>query len=288
VRQAMAVTVVVPTSLDAAVAVLAENPGAHLLAGGTDLMVEVNFGHRRPPAVVALRAVEELRGWRRDGEQLVIGAGITWSQLQEPDLASLAPGLAVAARTVGSPQIRNAGTLGGNIATASPAGDALPVLYALDAVVDIVSAVGERSVPIAELVTGVKRTSLAAGEIITAVRIPVAAGSQEFLKIGTRNAMVISVASLALVVDSPRRAVACALGACGPTIIRCADAEQHAAAEVDWTSGDVGGPAVEEFGRLAADAARPIDDQRSTARYRRHGVEVMARRALMRAFPGAL
>jgi CO/xanthine dehydrogenase FAD-binding subunit len=283
----MAVTVVVPTSLDAAVAVLAENPGAHLLAGGTDLMVEVNFGHRRPPAVVALRAVPELRQWRRDGDELVIGAGITWSQLQAPELASLAPGLALAARTVGSPQIRNAGTLGGNIATASPAGDALPVLYALDAVVDIVGPAGARSVPIAELVTGVKHTDLAAGEIIVAVRIPVAAGPQEFLKIGTRNAMVISVASVALVVDTGRRTLGCALGACGPTIIRCTEAEQHAAAAIDWVSGDVGGADVETFGRLAAEAARPIDDQRSTAGYRRHGVEVMARRALMRAFPGA-
>jgi CO/xanthine dehydrogenase FAD-binding subunit len=282
----MAVTVVVPTSLDAAVAVLAENPGAHLLAGGTDLMVEVNFGHRRPPAVVALRAVDELRGWRREGEELVIGAGTTWSQLQAPELASLAPGLAIAARTVGSPQIRNAGTLGGNIATASPAGDALPVLYALDAVVETVSPAGRRSVPIVELITGVKNTNLASDEIITAVRIPVAAGPQEFLKIGTRNAMVISVASLALAVDVGRRAVACALGACGPTIIRCEAAERHADAAVDWASLDVGGPDVETFGRLVADAARPIDDQRSTARYRRHGVEVMARRALMRAFPG--
>jgi CO/xanthine dehydrogenase FAD-binding subunit len=217
---------------------------------------------------------------------LVIGAGTTWSQLQAPELASLAPGLAIAARTVGSPQIRNAGTLGGNIATASPAGDALPVLYALDAVVETVSPAGRRSVPIVELITGVKNTNLASDEIITAVRIPVAAGPQEFLKIGTRNAMVISVASLALAVDVGRRAVACALGACGPTIIRGEAAERHADAVVDWASDDVGGSDVETFGRLVADAARPIDDQRSTARYRRHGVEVMARRALMRAFPG--
>lgn len=279
--------VVVPHSLDEALSALAAAPDAHVLAGGTDLMVEINFGHRRPDSVVSLRGIAELRHWRIDGDSVVLGAGLTWSDLGEPELAALVPGLATAARTVGSPQIRNAGTLAGNVATASPAGDGLPVLYALEAVVEVASTDGARQVPIAELIAGPKRTALAPGELITAIRLPSVAGPQEFLKIGTRNAMVISVASCALVVDRRARTIGCAVGSVGPTVLACAEAERFAAGAVDWNADDLSGPDVEEFGRLVAAVARPIDDQRSTAAYRAHGVEVLARRAALRAFPGA-
>jgi CO/xanthine dehydrogenase FAD-binding subunit len=283
----MGMAVLVPRSLEEALGALAAWPDAELVAGGTDLMVEVNFGRRRPGSVVALRGVGELRRWWREGDEVVLGAGLTWSDLTEAPLADLAPGLAAAARTVGSPQIRNAGTLAGNVATASPAGDGLPVLYALGAVVELAGAAGSRRVPVAELITGPKRTAVDRGEIITAVRIPVAAGPQEFLKVGTRNAMVIAVSSCALVVDRTARRVACALGSVGPTVLRCADAEDFAASAVDWESDDISGRDVEEFARLAASVATPIDDQRSTAAYRAHSVEVLARRAVLRAFPGA-
>jgi CO/xanthine dehydrogenase FAD-binding subunit len=273
-----------PTTLDDALASLAADPDAHVLAGGTDFMVEVNFGHRRPPSVLALGGVADLSGWRRDGDDVVLGAGLRWVDLEEAELAAAVPALAAAARTVGSPQIRNAGTLGGNIATASPAGDALPVLYALDAMVEVASLRGRRQVPLDEVIVGVKRTTLAADELIVSIRVPAARGPQEFLKVGTRNAMVISVASLALVVDSPARSVRCALGAVGPTVIRCTEAERYVDAAVDWAAGEAPAPVYEEFARLVAGAARPIDDHRSTVDYRRLAVEVMARRALLRAF----
>lgn len=277
-------TVAVPKSLGEALGLLAEDPQAHVLAGGTDFMVEVNYGHRQPDTVVSLRRVDELRGWRREGDTLVLGAGLRYVEMMASDLAGLAPALAQAARTVGSPQIRNTGTLGGNVATASPAGDTLPVLAALDAVVTVASTDGERSVPLDELIVGVKRTTMEPHELITAVRIPVAAGPQEFLKIGTRNAMVISVASVALVVDLNRHTVACALGSVATTPRRCTEAEAMVIDEIDWELGRIDDPRVyETFGSMCAAAASPIDDHRSTADYRRHGVGVMARRALMRA-----
>ena len=274
-----------PSSIEEALQALSDNPQSQVLAGGTDFMVEVNYGHRRPSSVVGLRAVNELRGWHREGDSLVLGAGMRHSDLLEPELATLAPALAQAARTVGSPQIRNSGTIGGNIATASPAGDLLPVLTALDAVVTVGSLRGRREVPVTELIKGVKQTTLTTDELILSVTIPVAAGPQEFLKIGKRNAMVIAVASLALVVDSSEQRVACALGAVGPTILRCPEAETMVCDYIDWERGcidDVG--AYETFAKLCADRARPIDDHRATAAYRRHVIAVLARRALARAF----
>ena len=218
-------TVLAPTRLDEALGQLAENPGLQVLAGGTDFMVGANYGTRRPSGVVTLRALAELRGWRRDRDELVLGAGLRYVDMLSPDFGAVAPGLAQAARTVGSPQIRSTGTLGGNIATASPAGDTLPVLYALDATVSVASVRGERTLPISELIVGVKQTTLADDELIVSVSVPVAAGPQEFLKIGTRNAMVISVASVALVVDVGAYRVGCALGSMGPAVLRCAEAE---------------------------------------------------------------
>ena len=196
-----------PRTLDEAFEALERLPDAQLLAGGTDFVVEVNFGHRRPPAVVGLRRVAELQGWRRDDGELVLGAGLTFTEI-ETQLAGELPALAAAARTVGSPQMRNAGTLGGNLGTASPAGDSLPVLAALDAKVVVASRAGDRTLSMAELVTGVKRTALAPGEIIREVRVPRLRGPQQFLKVGTRNAMVISVAGVAVVIDLEGRTVA--------------------------------------------------------------------------------
>ena len=186
--------VLLPTSLDEALGALHSDPGMHVLAGGTDFMVEVNYNQRRPRAILSLRFVDELRAWHRDDGMLVLGAGVRFTDIMETEIAKLAPALAQAARTVGSPQIRNTGTIGGNVATASPAGDSLPVLSVLDAVVNLKSASRERSVSISDFVTGVKSTRLAPDELITSISIPVADGPQEFLKVGKRNAMVIAVA----------------------------------------------------------------------------------------------
>jgi CO/xanthine dehydrogenase FAD-binding subunit len=278
-------SVVMPETLDEVYRALADEPDAHLLAGGTDLMVEVNYDGRRPPAVVGLRKVAELRAWRVEGDSVVLGAGLTWTDLMGGELADRYPILATAARTVGSPQIRNGGTIGGNVGTASPAGDGLPPLYALDATVIVGSASGTREQPIDRFITGVKRTTLAPGEVITGLRLPFVDGPQEYCKIGTRNAMVISAAGVAVVVDTRSRTVRCALGAVGPTIVRASGAEAVATAAVDWAAEPpaIADPSVHErFGELAADASRPIDDHRSSAEYRRHAIGVMARRALLR------
>ncbi len=279
-------TIFLPTSLEEAFDALEQCPEAHLLAGGTDFMVEVNFALRRPPAVVCLRKVEELNTWRLEGDEVVIGAGITYSELMAPPLSEVLPGLALASRTVGSPQIRNAGTLGGNLGTASPAGDSLPVLSALDAKIVVASASGRRSVGLDELIVGPKRSTLEPGEIIVEIRVPASVSSQEFLKVGTRNAMVIAVASVALVVDWVGQSVRCALGSVGPVVLRATEAERHISSRIDWSQRSLPGNegAAAEFAELVHSAARPIDDHRSTADYRRHAVGVCAERALGRIF----
>jgi xanthine dehydrogenase iron-sulfur cluster and FAD-binding subunit A len=271
-----------PGSLTEALGLLGDDPSLTVLAGGTDLMVELNYGRYRPGGVLSLRRVDELRGWRVEGSDVVLGAATTYTDLLQPDLARLLPALAQAARTVGGPQIRNTGTIGGNLGTASPAGDTLPVLVALDAQVELASASGRRTLPVAKFVAGPKRTALRLGELITAVRVPAATGPQEFLKVGVRNAMVIAIANCALVVDVDRRSIGCALGAVGPVSIRDRAAEDWLAEQVDWDALTAPDDVIDEFGRRMAAASRPIDDHRSPAAYRRHAVEVMARRALAR------
>ena len=279
--------VLIPTTLDEAVRVLDERPHATVLAGGTDLMVEINSGHRRVEDVVAIDRLTELRSWWRsgDGSSVVIGAGCTYRMLMHPTLAALVPSLADASRTVGSPQIRETGTIGGNLGTCSPAGDGLPVLAALDATVVLESVAGRRSLPVAEFMVGVKRTALRPGELVTEIHVPVLDGWQGYAKVGVRNAMVIAIAGACLVVDRPSRSVRLALGSVGPTILRCDEAESFATANVDWATGAVDAAAVGRFAELAAAAARPIDDHRSTAAYRRHAIGVLARRLIRRAFP---
>lgn len=277
-------TVVVPATLDDACAALAARPGALLLAGGTDVMVGVNAGRTRPDDVVAITRLAELRAWSHDGDHLTLGAGITYTTLTEDPIAGLVPILAQAARAVGSPQIRNAGTLGGNLGTASPAGDGVVALVALGGTIALRSVAGTREVDLDGFVTGVRSTVRRPDEVIVSVRVPVLDGPQELLKLGSRNAMVIAVASVALVVDPAARTVRLALGSVAPGVVRCPEAEAAAAAAVDWSDLSAGPDAARAFGVLAASAARPIDDHRATAAYRRHAVEVMARRAFERAF----
>jgi CO/xanthine dehydrogenase FAD-binding subunit len=280
-------TVLVPTTLDEALRALAASPGASVLAGGTDLMVEVNEGRRQVIDVVAVNRIPELCTWTFDpiARTLHLGAAITWREIEQEPIAGWAPALAQAARTVGSPQIRHAGTVGGNLATSSPAGDGLPPLAALDATIHLASAAGQRSLPFRDFMTGPKRTDLSPGELVVGVTIPVTEGWQGFSKVGVRNAMVIANVSAALVVDELDRTVRLALGSVGPVIIRCREAEELAAAEVDFEDRHVASATVDRFAELARAAARPIDDHRSTAVYRRHAVGVLAARLLRRAFP---
>jgi CO/xanthine dehydrogenase FAD-binding subunit len=238
--------------------------------------------------VIALNRIPELASWTYDpvASTVTLGAGVTWSEIENDPLRELVPALAEAARTVGSPQIRHAGTVGGNLATCSPAGDGLPVLAAVDAIVGLVSASGRRSLPVAEFMVGVKRTALQAGEMIETITLPLLDGWQGYSKVGVRNAMVIATASACVATDVSSRSVRIALGSVAPTVIRCADAEAFAVGAVDWDARTVTAAAAKEFGELASAASRPIDDHRSTAAYRRHAVGVMAERLLLRAFPG--
>jgi len=253
-----------------------------LLAGGTDLLVDINFGRKRPTAVVAIDRLDDLRYLERNG-QIRLGAGVTYTRMLREDVG---PALREAARTVGSPQIRNAGTLGGNIATSSPAGDTLPVLAALDATVVLRSKSGERRVKFTEFMTGPKKNVRRPDELVVAAEWDDAGPAQTFMKVGMRNAMVIAVAGLALVVDRTRRRVGVGLGSCGPTILRAPRAEAFAAALFEaggWDRTFAPSEAERrEFGELVAGAARPIDDVRGTAAYRRHVLSVMGARALAR------
>src|SRR5512132_2033059 len=274
------VEILVPDTWQQALAMKAAQPEAVPIAGGTDLMVALNFDRARPQAILDLTRVPELRDWGTDDGRLRIGAGVTYTRLIE-ELGERLPGLAMASRTVGSPQIRNRGTVGGNLATASPAGDGLPPLYVSDAEGELASATGTRRLPVAAFVTGPKRQSAREDELIAAFHLPAATGPQQFAKIGTRNAMVIAVCSLALAIWPERHAVCACIGSAGPTPIRAADAEAFGAQELDWDGrGPLSDSALAHFGELVAGAAAPIDDVRGSAAYRRRALAVLARRTL--------
>jgi len=262
----------------------ATHPDAVPIAGGTDVMVGINFGRLRPSLLLDLTRVGELQEWATEDGAVRLGAGVNYARVIT-ELGDRLPGLAMAARTIGSPQIRNRGTVGGNLATASPAGDAHPALLAADAVVEVASVRGSRRIPVTDFYTGVKRTAMEPDELIAAVHITPPSGPQQYSKIGTRNAMVIAVAAFGLALHPDRRAVGTGLGSVAPTPRRAPAAEEFLAAELDgaglWDS-RAGLPeaTARRFGELVADAAAPIDDVRGTARYRVHALSVMARRAL--------
>jgi CO/xanthine dehydrogenase FAD-binding subunit len=262
----------------------AAHPDAKPIAGGTDVMVELNFDRIRPPAIIDLTRVPELRDWAPENGGLRVGAGVTYSRLIA-ELGDRLPGLAIASRTVGSPQIRNRGTVGGNLGTSSPAGDGLPPLFAADAEVEVASVAGTRRIPVREFVTGPKRNALAPDELIAAFHVPSAGGPQQFAKIGTRNAMVIAVCSLALSIWPERRAVAACIGSAGPTPLRADDAERFIAGVLEeeglWEScAPIGAATLTRFGELVELAAKPISDVRGTAAYRHHAMGVLGRRTL--------
>ena len=273
-----------PDTVETAVSHLGEHPESSVLAGGTDLMVEVNEGHRRPDGnVVVVSRIPELRSWRRDASSVTIGAAVTYREIETGPLARIVPALAEASRTVGSPQIRNAGTLGGNLGTCSPAGDGLPVLAALDATVELASSAGRRTMPIADFMLGPKRTALHPGELIVSTTVPITDGWQGYAKVGVRNAMVIAVASTCVVLDRTQQRAAIALGSVGPTILRCPEAEALLMSSIDWSTLRVDEAGITQIASAVSAASRPITDHRSSAEYRRHAVGVLARRLVRRA-----
>jgi CO/xanthine dehydrogenase FAD-binding subunit len=259
------VDVLAPRTLDEALRLKAQVDDAWPIQGGTDVMVELNFDRARPAALLNLNEVAELRGWTRDDGMLRLGAGLTYTECRR-ELAELLPALAEAARTVGSPQIQNRGTVGGNLGTASPAGDALPPLLVEGAEVEVASPDGRRTIALEDFLLGPKQNGLAPGELIVSVAVRPSGARQTFMKVGPRNAMVIAVVSLALAVDREREEIRAAYGSAGPVprLVR---------APLDEADG---------FPDRVAEAASPIDDVRGSAAYRRHALRVLTARALER------
>jgi CO/xanthine dehydrogenase FAD-binding subunit len=260
------VEVLTPRTLDEALRMKADLPDALPIQGGTDVMVDLNFDRARPEALLNLNEVGELRGWSRENGGVRLGAGLTYADAMGSPLAELLPALAEASRTVGSPQIRNRGTIGGNLGTASPAGDALPPLLIESAAVEIASAHGERSVALTDFLLGPKKNALEPDELVVAVRLVPSGQRQTFMKVGPRNAMVIAVLSLALAADRERGELRAAFGSAAPVPTLVTGAFDEADA----------------FPELVAAAASPIDDVRGTAAYRRHALRVLAARAVER------
>lgn len=273
-----------PASWEEALAAKAEHPTAVPIAGGTDVMVEINFDHRRPEYLLDLTRIDELNAWENDGDTVRLGASVPYTRIME-QLRTELPGLALASHTVASPQIRNRGGVGGNLGTASPAGDAHPALLAADCDVEVESVRGSRLIPIDAFYTGVKRNALEPDELIRAVRIRKADGPQQFSKVGTRNAMVIAVCAFGIALHPRTRTVRTGIGSAAPTPIRAKAAEEFLNAALEeggfWDSGKTITPSIaRQFAELASGAANPIDDVRGTASYRRHAVGIMARRTL--------
>jgi CO/xanthine dehydrogenase FAD-binding subunit len=273
-----------PTTWQEALAAKAATPESMPLAGGTDVMVELNFDRARPEAILDLTRVPELREWAVEDGSVRLGAGVSYTRVIA-ELGDSLPGLAMASRTVGSPQIRNRGTVGGNLGSASPAGDAHPPLLAARADVELASVRGTRRVAARQFFVAPKQSVLADDELIAAVHVPRAGGSEQFAKIGTRNAMVIAACSFALSVDPVARRVGTGIGSAGPTPLVAAEAEAFLEGVLEeagaWEDGrPLPDSALRRFGELVASAARPIDDVRSTAAYRVHALGVLARRTL--------
>src|SRR5713226_1849402 len=273
-----------PTSWPEALAMKAAHPEAMPIAGGTDVMVEINLDRHRPAAIMDLTRVAELTVWGTEDGFLRVGAGVTYARIID-ELGDRLPGLAMASRTVGSPQIRNRGTVGGNLGSASPAGDAHPPLLASEALVELASPAGSRRIPARDFYTGPKRNAMRSDELIAAFLVEPAKGPQQFSKVGTRNAMVIAVCSFSIALDPERRQVGTGIGSAAPTPVTAGEAESFMEGVLDeaglWEKpADLPPSAIARFGELVAAAARPIDDVRGTAAYRRHALAVLARRSL--------
>lgn len=242
-------------SLEDALQILRDERRAPV-AGATDLYVTLNFGTLEQKRFLDIWGVDELRGISDRGDTLVLGALATYTSLiRSPLVRDRLPMLIEAARQVGGVQIQNRGTVGGNIANGSPAGDSLPVLAAADAVVVLRSADGERRVPLTQFYTGYRATVLRPDELIVAIEVPPVDGKQWFRKVGTRAAQAISKIVMAGVrSDEPR----IAFGSVAPTVVRVPLTESALAS----------GRGIDAAASVLAGEIKPIDDVRSTAQYR--------------------
>jgi carbon-monoxide dehydrogenase small subunit/xanthine dehydrogenase small subunit len=269
-----------PRSLEEALEILAQRPGeARPVAGGTDILVKAKDGAESRAALFDLTAVPELRGIEERGDHLWIGAASTHTEMMgSPLVARHVPALPAACAVVGGPQIRNRGTLGGNLANASPAADTVPPLYAADALVETVSISSRREVPVAEFFTGPRESLLARDELITGVKVPLRRGVRgAFLRLGQRQAQAISKVSVAVAMtfqDGRPDWVRVALGSVAPTVIRARETEKA------LLSGGYEG--LRRAKEAVKEEVKPIDDLRSTREYRREMAAVLLERAVLK------
>ncbi|MEZ0575127.1 FAD binding domain-containing protein [Halodesulfovibrio aestuarii] len=257
-----------PTSVEAALDALQVNPTARVMAGGTDLLVKRRAGSETPEIVVCLEKVADISCIEVQEDRIRIGAATTMSGLLDnTDIRERLPLLYRAAEVFASPLVRNMATIGGNICTASPAADTLPPLHVLGAEVEIYSSSGKRCIPISDFVVAPGRTSLASGELLGAVIVPVPQGRTigYFEKVGKRKALAIAVVSLAALLRVERNVITearLAWGSVGPTVVRCSDVESQLIGSA---------PTLETFrsvGESVRRAIHPISDVRASAEYR--------------------
>ena len=245
-----------PRTLDEALGMLAEDGSWVPMAGCTDVYVALNFGLHPSRRFMDLWPLDELRGITVRDDVLRLGALTTYTEMiRSPEVRDRLPSLVAAAREVGGVQIQNRGTLAGNVANGSPAGDSLPVLAAADAVIILRSRSAERRIPFTRLYTGYRATVIRPDELIVAIEIPPVEGTQWFRKVGTRAAQAISKVVMAAV-RAPRPRIA--LGSVAATVVRLPRTEEHLAA----------GGSIDEARRILESEITPIDDVRSTAAYR--------------------
>lgn len=272
-----------PGNLTDAVGALHRHPQTQLVAGGTDVVAELNRG-RRPTGLISLRALPELVGISYAGGCWRVGAMTTIADIRaNAGLAPSASALAQAARSFGSRQIRNRATVGGNICGGGSHRTLIPVLLAYDAAIEVVGPGGPRTERLPDLLASSGARS-AVDEILTAVTFSPTSGPQRYYRIGPRNALCYATASVALVIDEPTQSVRIALGGVAVTAVRAPAAEALAGEGIDWQRRSVDAELAEAFGAIAAQAAQPVSDLVASAQYRRHAVEVMARRALKHVF----
>ncbi len=272
-------------TVDEALEAKRRRPGARFVAGGTEVMADQNLGLIEPNGYLSLRGITELSGIAATADGLVIGAGVVVARLLDDPLLAAHPLLCKAARAFGTRQVRSRATVGGNVASGLPDRTLTPCLLALEATVQVAAASGvRRSMPLANLLAAAGGTTLAAGELVLSVTVPAIEGYQDYFMVGPRNAQFYPTASIALVVAWKDRDVRLGLGNAGPAAVRAARAEGYARDAIDWPARRIAGEVAATFGKLAADGCAPVADAAAGADYRRHAVEVMARRALEQAF----
>ena len=279
-----------PRKLDEAAALMAEHAGsAQLLAGGTDLLIFMRNGRKSPDVVIDAKKIPELTRLQLDAGRLTIGAAVSCRMIwEDPEITERYPALADAATLIGGIQIQGRATFGGNLCNAAPSADTVPPVIVYGAVAHIVSARGEREIPVEKICTGPGRTALAADEILVSLSIPVPAANSgaAFLRFIPRNEMDIAVANAAARVDLDEtggtfKAARIAIGAVAPIPLYVE------AAGAALSGRPVNDESIAQAARIARDAATPINDMRGTVEHRKQLVEVLTTRALRRAIARA-